>query len=250
MYIPQIDKEHRRLPVLAPHLPLAIPEPLAKGAPGGGFPRPWSVYRWLEGSHARIDRIGDLTGFAIALAGFLTALYSIDGADGPAPGAHSFSRGAPVATWDAETRATIASLGDKIDRAATTEVWDAVVASEWTSPPVWVHGDITPSNLLVHDGRLGAVIDFGCMAVGDPACDLTIAWTLFEGDSRRAFRTGLDMDGDTWRRARGWALWKGLKTYEIDLRVYPDGDRSTSRRFGWRTGARELIGQLVEGDPA
>jgi aminoglycoside phosphotransferase (APT) family kinase protein len=148
MYVPQIDKEHRWLPVLASSLPLEIPKPLAKGRPGRGFPRPWSVYRWLEGSHARIDRIGNLTQFAITLADFLTALYAIDGTDGPAAGPHSFSRGGPVAAWDADTRATIASLGDQIDPAATTEVWDAALASTWTSPPVWAHGDVTPSNLL------------------------------------------------------------------------------------------------------
>lgn len=246
MYVPQVDKEHRWLPVLAPFLPLDIPEPLARGLPGSGFPRPWSVYRWLEGSYARIDRISDLTAFATALAEFLAALYAIDATDGPAAGEHSFSRGGPVATWDPETRAAIADLGDDINAEAATQAWEAALDSTWTSRPVWVHGDITAANLLVLEGRLSAVIDFGCSAVGDPACDLTIAWTLFEKSSRDAFQERIQMDRDTWARARGWALWKALKTHQLALRINPDSASSAGRRFGWRVSARELIAQIVD----
>jgi aminoglycoside phosphotransferase (APT) family kinase protein len=131
---------------------------------------------------------------------------------------------------------------------AMLEVWEAALASTWAHPPVWVHGDITPSNLLVQDGRLRAVIDFGCMATGDPACDLTIAWTLFEGESRDAFEEVLAMDSDTWTRARGWALCKALKTCQLDRQFYPNSDRSTSERFGWRTSAWELVDHIVN-DP-
>ncbi len=209
-YVPQVDKEHRCLPILAPHLPLAIPAPLAKGAPGQGYPFPWSVYRWLDGEDAGVGRIDDLTAFATALAEFLTALQRIDATGGPPPGRHSFFRGGPLATYDAETRRAIEALGDCIDGDAVTAAWNAALAATWHGPPVWFHGDFAAGNLLVKDGRLVAVIDFGCCGVGDPSCDLTIAWTLLSGESRDAFRGGLAVDSATWARARGWALWKTL----------------------------------------
>ena len=103
------------------------------------------------------------------------------------------------------------------------------MASTWTGPPVWVHGDVTASNLLVLDGRLAAVIDFGCAAVGDPACDLAIAWTFLFGESRDAFRERLPLDEGTWARARGWALWKALITL---LRAPTDGDPAAASAGG------------------
>ncbi|HEU4749949.1 MAG TPA: aminoglycoside phosphotransferase family protein [Acidimicrobiia bacterium] len=211
-YSAQVAKEHRWLPELAPQLPLEIPVPLAMGVPGHGYPWNWSIYRWLDGDNASLERINDLDEFAKSLAHFLVGLQDIDAANGPAAGKHSFYRGAPVATYDAETRASIATLGDEIPRDLATEVWETAVASRWKGSPVWVHGDVAASNLLVRDGRLSAVIDFGCSCVGDPACDVTIAWTLLEGESRERFRVTLGADAETWARGRGWALWKGLIT--------------------------------------
>jgi aminoglycoside phosphotransferase (APT) family kinase protein len=185
-YVAQVDKEHRWLPILAPQLPLPIPEPLAKGAPGHGFPRPWSVYRWLAGEHATVERVADLNRFATDLGDFLAALYKIDPEGGPPAGEHSFFRGGPLTTYDDEAREAMALLKDEIDADAATEVWEDALAATWHGAPVWVHGDVTASNLLVVDGRLSSVIDFGCSAVGDPACDLAIAWTFFFGESRSA----------------------------------------------------------------
>lgn len=187
-YAAQVDKEHRWLPVLADHLPLAIPRPLARRGPGCGYPRPWSIYRWLEGEPATIERMGDLKEFALALAEFLAALYSIDATGGPPAGQHSFFRGGPLSTYDTETRAAIGELADQIDTEAATQVWEAALAATWPGPPVWVHGDVAPSNLLVVDGRLSAVIDFGCSAVGDPACDTVIAWTFLFGPAGKHSR--------------------------------------------------------------
>ena len=209
-YAAQVEKEQLWLPRLARGLPLPIPAPLAMGAPGEGYPWPWSVYRWLAGETAAAERIADPPQFAIALAGFLTALQRIDATGGPAAGPHSFWRGGPLETYDAETRTAIAALGEGIAGAAVTEVWEAALAAPWRGPPVWAHGDIAPGNLLVEDGRLSAVIDFGCSAVGDPACDLAIAWTFFDGESRAAFRAALPLDKGTWARGRGWTLWKAL----------------------------------------
>jgi len=206
-YVVQVEKEQAWLSRFAPHLPLPIPEPVAVGAPGEGYPWPWSINRWLEGEPA-IGGVADLTAFARDVGGFLAALQAIDVSDGPAAGPHSFWRGGPIATYDADTRVAIAKLGDRIDGGAATEVWDVALGAIWAGPPVWVHGDVAVANLLLRDGRLSAVIDFGCCAVGDPACDLVLAWTLFEGESRAAFRAALPLAEATWVRARGWALWK------------------------------------------
>jgi aminoglycoside phosphotransferase (APT) family kinase protein len=209
-YVAAIEKEHAWLPRLAPRLPLPIPAPLAIGAPGEGYAWPWSVNRWLGGESAATGPIADRRQFAADLAGFVSALQRVDAADGPPAGRHSFWRGGPLATYDDETRGAIATLGHQIDAVAAPAVWDAALAAEWRGPPVWVHGDVAPGNLLVEGGRLSAVIDFGQACVGDPACDLAIAWTFFEGESREAFRAKLPLDDATWARARGWTLWKAL----------------------------------------
>jgi aminoglycoside phosphotransferase (APT) family kinase protein len=211
-YAAQVDKEHRWLPKLAPCLPLPIPMPLAKGLPEEVYPWPWSIYRWLEGEPASPERIADLDQFAASLAGFLKALYEIDTANGPPAGQHNFHRGGRLGVYDAQTRAALAALGRRIDTAAAERVWNEALCSRWRKPAVWVHGDVAWGNLLVNNGKLCAVIDFGSSAVGDPACDLVIAWTLFSGKSRETFRRALDLDPDSWSRARGWALWKALIT--------------------------------------
>jgi aminoglycoside phosphotransferase (APT) family kinase protein len=209
-YVPQIEKEHRWLPRLAPCLPLPIPAPLAKGQPAEGYPSEWSVYRWLPGEPVATAHMPDLDRFASDLAGFLSALYRIDPGDGPPAGPHSFYRGGPLATYDAETRRSIDMLRDEIDADVATRIWEEALAAEWHGPPVWVHGDVAVANLLVPGGRLSAVIDFGCSAVGDPACDTVIAWTFLTGKSRQLFRDELPVVHATWTRGRGWALWKAL----------------------------------------
>jgi len=209
-YTPAIDKEHRWLPVLAPALPVPIPVPLAKGEPGEGYQFHWSVRRWLDGRTASPDRIADLPDFAVAVAEFILALQRIDPTGGPAAGAHSFHRGAPPAYYDDETRQALHRLTGRIDTRRAAEVWSAALAATHTDPPVWFHGDIAEGNLLVRDGRLTAVIDFGTSGVGDPACDLAIAYTMFTGESRRAFRAAVARDEGAWARARGWVLWKAL----------------------------------------
>jgi aminoglycoside phosphotransferase (APT) family kinase protein len=211
-YAAQVEKEHRWLPRLAPYLPLPIPVPLARGAPASDYPWPWSVYRWIEGETATTGRIADSRRFATALARFLTALQRIDTTDGPPPGPHNFFRGGPPRVYDTETRQAIIALEDEIDTGGATAVWEAALAATWHGSPVWVHGDVATGNLLIKDGRLSAVIDFGTSGVGDPSCDLAIAWTLFEGNARDAFRASLGLDGATWARGRGWTLWKALIT--------------------------------------
>jgi len=213
-YASQVEKEQHWLLKLAPFLPLPIPVPVAMGKPDPesyGYPWHWSIYRWLEGKTASIERITSQRQFATALAEFLVALQQIDATNGPMAGEHNFYRGGKLTTYDAETRQAIATLDDEIDADAVTAVWNAALASTWQGPPVWVHGDVAIGNLLVDEqGQLCAVIDFGSMGVGDPACDLAIAWTLFKGESREVFRAALKLDSATWARGRGWTLWKAL----------------------------------------
>jgi aminoglycoside phosphotransferase (APT) family kinase protein len=211
-YAPGVDKEQRWLPMLAPLLPLPIPVPVARGVPGSGYPWKWSVYRWLEGETARLDRIADADAFARTLGGFLAALQQVDPTDGPSPGPHNFFRGGPLTTYDEETRRAIATLADEIPTRAVTDVWERALAATWSGTPVWFHGDVAATNLLVTGGRLSAVIDFGTSGVGDPACDTVIAWTFLSGESRATFRAAYPADDATWTRGRGWALWKGLIT--------------------------------------
>lgn len=183
---------------------------LAMGEPAEGYPFRWSIYRWIDGETAAPERIGNRREFAASLARFLVALQRIDAIGGPAPGAENFHRGGALSTYDAQAREAISELNGKIDGTTATTVWGTALASQWHGSPVWVHGDVSMGNLLVQRGRLSTVIDFGSMAVGDPACDFAIAWTTFDGESREAFRAVLAADAATWVRARGWALWKAM----------------------------------------
>jgi aminoglycoside phosphotransferase (APT) family kinase protein len=213
IYAGSVEKELTWLPRIAPALPCPIPVPLAAGAPSASFPWPWSVRRWIDGTPAATSTVGDPVVLAEQLAGFLRALQRVDPAGGPRAGAHTFHRGADLAVYDDETRRAIASLGTVTDAEAATAVWEAALAARWAGPPLWFHGDFAPANLLLDDGgRLGAVIDFGQCGVGDPACDLVIAWTLLRGRARDVFRAAAAADEAMWSRGRGWALWKALVT--------------------------------------
>jgi aminoglycoside phosphotransferase (APT) family kinase protein len=214
-YAKQVAKEQRWLPVLAPQLPVPIPSPVAQGAPDRGYPFPWSVYRWLDGTLASQAPTGDGVRFATDVAHFLTALGRCDATGGPEPGEHNFFRGAPLATYEAEALEALESLDGPRD--AVLRVWEDAMSTHWERDPVWLHGDVAVNNLLVRDGRLAAVLDFGSSGVGDPACDVVLAFTFLRGAARDAFRRSLGVDAGTWSRGRGWALWKALIT----------GDRAT-----------------------
>lgn len=198
----QVALEHRWLPYFAPQLPLTIPAPLAIGTPGEGYPYPWSVYRWLNGANATFERLNDPCQAAVALASFIRALQKIDTTGAPLSG-----RGIPLAERDTHVRKALAALGTRVDTKAAAAAWErALGASAWDSPPLWSHGDLHTGNLLAVKGELSAVIDFGCLGVGDPACELIAAWNLFTGRSRAAFREALEGDEALWERGRGWAL--------------------------------------------
>lgn len=231
-YALAVDKEHRWLPALAARLPLPIPAPLAKGKPDAGYPYPWSIYRWLDGEPAS----GAGVRFALDLADFLAALQSVDAADGPQPGIHNWFRGGTLRTFDKEVERALAELDGQVDAGLVREIWAGAIDARWDGVDRWFHGDVAPGNLLLADGQLAAVIDFGTCGVGDPACDLAIAWTLLTADSRPAFRERLSVDDATWARGRGWALWKTLATYSATIE-----DPEDKREF---TNARRVLGEI------
>ncbi len=202
-----LEQEHRWLPKLAPLLPLPVPTPLARGLPAEGYPWEWSIYEWLEGETAYVRPVADPVRLATDLAQFVGALQRIDTAGGPPPSEHNAFRGVPLATRDESTRASIAALAATIDAEAATAVWEASLrAPEWEGPPVWIHGDLDARNVLVREGQVAAVIDWGCLGVGDPACDVAVAWKLLSAHTRDLFRTALSIDDASWERARGWVL--------------------------------------------
>jgi aminoglycoside phosphotransferase (APT) family kinase protein len=221
-YVPAVAKENEWLPRLAPALPVAVPPVLGLGKPGEGYPYPWSVRGWLPGETAQRATIADRSQFAASVAGFLRALQRCDTTGAPPAGEHSWYRGASPAYYDDETRRCLAALTGVIDTESATKVWEAALAAEWHGTPVWFHGDIAAGNLLVVDGELAAVIDFGTSGVGDPACDLVIAWTMFSGASREVFRAAMEQDDATWARARGWLLWKSMLVLSQTLGTDPD----------------------------
>ncbi|GHE09556.1 aminoglycoside phosphotransferase family protein [Klenkia taihuensis] len=210
-YADAVAKEARALPLLARHLAVAVPEVVAVGRPGAGYPHPWSVRRWLPG--VVLDAVAGADGEQLGadLGRTLRELHAVPAEDGPAAGAHSCGRGLHPGTYDAEVRAALPALDHDLRRRCAA-IWDDALTTSWDRDPVWFHGDLAPGNLLLVDGRLSAVIDLGTCGTGDPACDLVIAWTGLDDAGRAAFRDAVALDDGCWARARGWALWKALVT--------------------------------------
>ncbi|MFG2647229.1 aminoglycoside phosphotransferase family protein [Streptomyces sp. NPDC048436] len=230
--IGQATKESRWLPRLASHLPLAIPAPVGVGEPDFGYPWPWALSRWLDGEVATVEALGDSYETAVELADFLTALQGFAPKEIPAEDAREGLTVGTLAARDGDTRAAITEFGGAFDTAAMTDLWEAALrAPEWDRPAVWSHGDFHTGNLLTVDGRLSAVIDFGELGVGDPARDLTIAFTLMSAGSRAAFRAALDVDDATWARGRGWALATGLNAHSHYAATNPRVAAQTTRQI-------------------
>ncbi|MFD9408075.1 aminoglycoside phosphotransferase family protein [Streptomyces sp. NPDC059989] len=232
---PDVLLEQDWLPRLATRLPTAIPDVLGAGEPAEGYPWPWSVYRWLAGDNPEAGALSEPVPLAQDLARFVAAMRGIT-----LPGAPRAHRGGPLATLDAATRAAIGALREipeeGVDCDAASAVWeDALRAPAWDGPPVWLHADLMPGNLLVHAGRLTSVIDFGCTGVGDPACDLFPAWNLLPADARKVFREALDVDDATWTRGRARTLSQAL----IALPYYRKTNPSMARN------ARHVIREVL-----
>ena len=199
-----IEHEQRWLPELAARLPLPTSAPLRNGRPGHGYPWSWSVCRWLPGESAAVHPPADPRRAAERLGEFLAAMHQ------PAPSEHPVNpyRGVPLADRYDITCERIDQLGEAIDLVAVRSLWDELVATPaWDGPPLWLHGDLHPGNLIVHDGQLSGVVDFGDLTGGDPASDLSVAWMLLPADARAVLRAHADdVDDATWARGRGWAL--------------------------------------------
>ncbi len=197
-----IDTELTCLPRLARELPLAVPEPVGFGHPGLGYPFSWAIYRWIPGEPWAADKVDDLHRAVTDLAKFVTALHHVD-----AVGAPVSRHGEPLQSQNPATRAAVQALTGTVESDWCTAVWEeSLAAPPWERQAVWIHGDLLPANILVRDGRVSAVIDFGLAGIGDPAADMIPAWTLFGPLERDAFRSALGVDDATWLRGRGWAL--------------------------------------------
>jgi aminoglycoside phosphotransferase (APT) family kinase protein/RimJ/RimL family protein N-acetyltransferase len=197
-----VAKEQHWLPALAPHLPLAVPQPVAEGSPTDDFPYPWSVVRWLPGLMATLDVLDDPAQAARDLAAFVRALREVDPADGP-----RHNRGGSLRRGDRMVRDGVALLDGEVDVDALLAVWsEAVAATEHPGPPVWFHGDLSYLNVLATDGRVSGIIDWGCCGVGDPAIDMIVAWSLLSAGARDVYREELGVDDAEWARGKGWVV--------------------------------------------
>ena len=202
-----VEHEQRWLPQLASRLPLPVPVPVRTGRPALGYPWSWSVCRWLDGEPAASSPLRDGSAAALELGAFLAALHRPAPHDAPA---NPF-RGVPLADGDATVRDRLGQLADVVDTEPLVAAWDAALTQPpWSGPPLWLHGDLHPLNVLVADGRVAGVIDFGDITAGDPATDLAVAWMLLPAPDRDVFRGVCGVDDATWARARGWALLLGL----------------------------------------
>lgn len=214
-YALKVPKEQKLLPQLAKRLNVSIPTPIKMGNPSSSYPYPFSIYEWLPGKSINLLSLTDQDKEQLAadLAKFLKELQAIHDVEGPEPGQHNWWRGDHPSVYDEGARKQIAELAEIIDASKASALWDQACATRWNKTPIWIHGDFAIGNILMKDGKLSAVIDFGGAAVGDPACDLVIAWTYLTGKARQIFVNKMEMDQDTWLRARAWALWKA--TFEL-----------------------------------
>lgn len=214
-YAEKVAIEQELLPQLAKRLRVSIPAPIKMGKPSTDYPYPFSIYRWLSGKSINLLTLTEQEKEQLAyeLAKFLKELQSITDIEGPEPGQHNWWRGDHVSVYDKGAREQIAELAEIIDASQLLALWDQACVTKWNNHPIWIHGDFAIGNILMDGGKLSAVIDFGGAAVGDPACDLVIAWTYLSGKAREVFMSKMDLDEDTWLRARAWALWKA--TFEL-----------------------------------
>ena len=234
-----MSHEQRWLPELAPRLPLPVPTPVRIGCAGVGFPWSWSVVKWFDGRSALTAPPADLGAAAVALGEFLRALHQPAPADAP----HSVWRSIPLDARTSRLHENLDRLGDTVNRERILALWDRlVITPRWPGPPMWLHGDLHPGNLLIHEGTLSAVIDFGDIAAGDPATDLAVMWMLLPSEHRDALFTAAGRsrsnatDEEIWRRARGWALAIGVAMVAVGGLGHPIGEMAS------RTIAAALAG--------
>ncbi|PPE03047.1 aminoglycoside phosphotransferase family protein [Holospora curviuscula] len=238
-YALKVPKEQELLPQLEKRLSINISAPINVGQPSKDYPYPFSIYKWLPGRSVNLLVLDNevLEQLAFDLAKFLKELQAISDVEGPEPGQHNWWRGDHVSVYDKGAREQIAELAEIIDVTRALALWDQACATRCNKAPIWIHGDFAIGNILMDGEKLSAVIDFGGAAVGDPACDLVIAWTYLKGKARKIFISEMDMDPDTWLRARAWALWKAT----FELCQIADKNRADA------DGQRRIIDEVMNG---
>ena len=224
-YAAQVQKENQWLPYLQEHLDYPISKPIAAGVPTHEYPFPWSINVWIDGETLLTCPHIDKKRFAKDLSAALEKLQAVDCYGGPEAGRHNFYRGGDLKVYHQETVDALKNLECRLPVKLLHEIWDHSIAEVYTGQNVWVHGDIAPGNLLLQNNQFYGIIDFGILGTGDPACDYAMAWTYFDSESRNIFLKGLSCD--MVNRARGWALWKALITYDDVNPVFRENARYT-----------------------
>ncbi len=234
-----LRREAEWLPHLT-DLPLQIPSYVAMGDPDEGYPWPWAVLDWIPGDRAELSVLDNPAQAATDLAGFARAMRDMPSQAGPIAGSANHNRGVPLERLNDVTVESIGQLGDLFDTREMLMVWEAALNTpSWTGPPVWLHGDLNTGNLLARDGQLAAVIDFGLMARGDPAADLTPAWLLFERPEREVFLRESGLDDASLMRGMGWALYAGV----VALAYYRHSNRPLARMT--HRAIAEVLGDML-----
>lgn len=207
-----LEKERQWLPFLSSNLNWKIPRPIADGKVGEHYPFPWYIYNWIDGKIIEKDVYVDQDKLVIDMTNFLKDLQKLDTKDAPLPGAHNFYRGVELKSRDSSVRNAINSLSLKLDLSEIEKIWNrGLRAKRWDKRGLWIHGDLDSRNLLVNkDGGLAGIIDFGGLAVGDPAVDAMVAFKLFDKEHREIFRERLKIDDDMWARGKGWVVSQAL----------------------------------------
>ncbi|BDZ65161.1 phosphotransferase [Agromyces mangrovi Wang et al. 2018] len=236
-----LEGEYRWLPRIAPQLPVAVPLPLALGRPADGYPWHWTVCRWLVGEHPVVEGEADASpatrtrqhDLARDLAAFARAMRDLD-----PDGAPTTAWPRPLAEEDEFVSARLAAVNTQLAALGAHDldaIWSTARSARPPANRTWIHGDLSPGNLLVADGRLAGVLDFGTMGLGDPASEHRVAWNLLEPDARETYRAAVGADDHEWARARGWALLQALAQLAHVAERHPP----------IAAGARHVLAELV-----
>ena len=237
-YAKKVSKEQEWLPKISPNVSFKIPKPIHIGKPSKDYPYNWSIYEWIPGESLNLlpkDKV-NLEEVAKKLAKFIKELHKIDVSGAPKAGKSTFYRGCSPKFYDDDTRNYLDKLRNIIDYPKALKIWENAINSEWEKNPVWIHGDLAIGNILIKDNKVNAIIDFSGMAIGDPACDIVLYWNLFDKGSKDIFRSELDLDKDTWNRARGWALWKA------SFEIINSENKSSDSYISWVKIIQNIIG--------
>lgn len=224
-YAVQVEKESKWLPYLSRHLDFPISKPLYMGEPDCVYPYPWSIITWIPGETLFECTVLDRKELAAELAEALKKLQSVDCTGGPHGALYNYYRGCALKIYHKQTMDALEQLSGRLPTQKLLSIWMKCISKEYEGQDVWVHGDIAPGNILVMNGKFYGLIDFGVLGTGDPACDYAMAWTYFSPEERKYFLKGLPEDMID--RARGWALWKALITYDDENTDFKTNAHST-----------------------